>query len=235
MKQITANIYQISLSIVNVFVIEGNGLTLIDTGPAGSADKIFAELKKAGKNPYNINRIILTHLHSDHTGSAAELKRKLKVPLLAHPADATLIEKGLSSRSGNGDQPMQLSPGAINWLIYHTFIKRAPKTIEPVKIDELINENDLIPVAGGLRIIHTPGHSAGHISVLAKNEGVLIAADSCANSAGLGLSILYEDRESGIQSIRKAASHDFEKAGFGHGKLIMKDAAKQMRQVFGRI
>ncbi len=51
MQQITGNIFQISLGAVNTFLIEDNGLTLIDTGNKNSTDKIFAVIKKGGKNP----------------------------------------------------------------------------------------------------------------------------------------------------------------------------------------
>jgi len=227
MKQITDHIYQLDLGIVNAFVIEDNGLTLIDSGPKNSADKIFAAIKKAGKNPANLKQLILTHLHSDHTGSAAEIKRRLGIPVLAHPADAPLIAQGAAAR---GD--MELSPGILNWVIYNAFIRRATRTVEPVAIDTLLNDGDTLPLAGGVQVIHTPGHSAGHIALLVKNEGLLIAADICGNIPSLGLSIVYEDIDLGIQSILKAASFSFDKAIFGHGKPLMKNADKIMRETF---
>src|SRR5258708_8979786 len=125
MKQIIDCVYQIPLGVVNVFVVEDEGLTLIDTGFKGSADKIFAALKKGGKDPGDIRRIILTHAHSDHSGSVAEIKKRLNVPVWAHVEDAGLIEQGIAGR-----QPMDLSPGIINWLVYHLVIKGAGNTIE---------------------------------------------------------------------------------------------------------
>lgn len=74
MRKITDHVYQITLGAVNAFVIEDDGLTLVDTGYKGSADKIFNAIKKGGKDPKDIRRIILTHLHLDHAGSAAEIK-----------------------------------------------------------------------------------------------------------------------------------------------------------------
>ena len=228
MKQISSKVYQISLGAVNAFIINNDSdLTLVDTGMPGSADKIFAAIKKAGKHPEDIKRIILTHAHTDHAGSAAEIKRRLNVPILAHAIDAELIEQGISGR-----QPMHLTPGIINWLVYNLFIKKASHTIEPVLVDEKLADNDIIPIAGGVQVIHTPGHSAGHIALLVKNEGLLIAADICANAAGLALSTVYEDVDLGVKSIRKAASFDFDNAVFGHGGAIKQDAGKKMREKF---
>lgn len=227
MQQITQNIFQISLGAVNTFVVDDNGLTLIDTGYKGSTEKIFNAIKKAGRKPEEIKRVILTHCHPDHTGSAANIKKILRVPLFAHNADAELIEKGIGGRL-----PMHLSPGIINWLIFNIFIKPNGSAIEAVQIDERLNENDVIPIAGGIQVIPTPGHSAGHICLHIKNEGVLIAGDICANVAGLALSTVYEDRELGRKSILKAAALDFDKAVFGHGRLLSKGANKMLREKF---
>nr|WP_254244973.1 MBL fold metallo-hydrolase [Hymenobacter sp. BRD67] len=77
MKQISKRLYQISLGASNAFVIEDNGLTLVDTGVPGSTEKLFAAIRKGGKNPDAIKQIILTHWHPDHAGSAADLKQRL--------------------------------------------------------------------------------------------------------------------------------------------------------------
>ena len=225
MKQITDTIYQLSLGSVNTFVIEDNGLTLIDTGLPGGKDKIFSSLEKAGKNPADIKQIILTHCHTDHAGSAEELVTELNVPVFAHTIDAELIEQGISSR------PMTLTPGFINWMVYQLFIKKAAKIISPVKVIGL-NDNDILPIAGGIQVIHTPGHSAGHIALLIKEQGVLIAADICANFGSLAYSTLYEDILLGQKSILKAAAFSFDKALFGHGGPLLKDANKKLQEKF---
>ena len=227
MKEVAKNVYQIGLGMVNAFVIVDDGLTLIDTGNKGSMGKIFSALEKNGKNPNDIKRIVLTHCHPDHAGSAAEIQKRLNIPVWAHPEDAKLIEKGIAGR-----KPMILSPGVANWIIYNLFIKNTGNTIEPVKVDKLLNDNDIILVAGGVRVIHTPGHCAGHIALLVQNEGLLIAGDICANAMGLDLSAVYENREVGVQSILKAVSFSFDKAVFGHGNLLKSNASTKIKEKF---
>jgi glyoxylase-like metal-dependent hydrolase (beta-lactamase superfamily II) len=230
MKQISGNIYQISLGMMNVFIIEDNGLTLIDTGPKGSADKIFRAIEKGGKDPNEIKGIILTHAHPNHSGSADEIKTRLNIPILAHYKEAVLLNCGIARR-----RDMQLSPGIMNWLIFHFVIKHNEVAIDPVIIDDPLSDNHIIPIAGGIKVIHTPGHSSGHIALLIKNEGILIAGDICTNTVGLRLSVLYEDFEQGIDSIMKAAEHDFEIAVFSHGKPIFQDASRKIREKFNRL
>lgn len=226
MKKITNRLYQISLGAVNAFVIEDDGLTLVDTGLPGSTDKIFAALRKEGKNPTDIKRIILTHLHTDHTGNAADIKRQTGARVYAHHADAPLLEQGVSGR------PTTLTPGIMNRLVYQLFIKGAGNAVPPVAVEEKLSDGDVIPLLGGIQVVHTPGHSAGHVALLLPSEGVLIAADLCAHVLGLAYSTLYEDRALGQQSIQKAAALSFDTAVFGHGGPLRGQANQQLRTKF---
>lgn len=230
MKQISNKVFQISLGSVNVFLVDDDGLTLIDTGMKGSADKIFSAIKKGGKDPQNIKRIILTHAHPDHSGSAAEISKRMNIPVWIHALDADLVDKGIGVR-----EPVQLSPGIINWLIYNLFIKRSDSNIEPVTINKKLSDRENLPVAGGIEVIHTPGHCAGHVALLIKEEGVLIAADLCANLFGLALSTIYENKDLGIKSIGKASELMFDKALFGHGNPIEKNASQKLKEFYNTL
>ncbi|MBO0931260.1 MBL fold metallo-hydrolase [Fibrella aquatilis] len=228
MKQITPSLYQISLGAVNVFVIkDSDGLTLIDTGYKDSTDKIVAAIRKRGENPEAIRQIILTHAHPDHAGSAAAIKNRLGVPLLAHEQDAALVAQGVGGRSA-----ITVSPGIINWLIFKLLIKNMSPAIEAATVDQTLQHNDVLPIAGGLQVLHTPGHSAGHIALLLQKEGVLIAGDLCANVVGLDLSTVYEDRALGIESILAVSKHKFDKAVFGHGTTLTGQANRTLEAKF---
>lgn len=231
MLSVTPHLYQISLGAVNCFVIDDGpaGLVLVDTGYKDSAGKIFASIEKSGKSPAQIRRIILTHTHPDHGGSAAEIVRRTGATVIAHPSDAALAEQGIAGRL-----PHVLSPGLINWIVFTMFIKYSPNAIPRVQVDQRVNDGDVLPIAGGLQVIHTPGHSAGHIALYLPKDDVLIAGDICANMLGPGLSTVYEDRALGVQSILKATQIPFSKAVFGHGKPLLKDASAKIRAHFSR-
>jgi glyoxylase-like metal-dependent hydrolase (beta-lactamase superfamily II) len=229
MQQITPHLYQIALALVNCFVIDdkkGN-LILIDTGYEGSTDKIFSAIEKAGKSPSAISHIILTHTHPDHAGSVAEIIKRTGAKVIAHPADAALAEKGIAGRL-----PHILSPGIANWIIYNLFIKGKPNQIPAFNTDQTVTDGETLPMLEGIRIIHTPGHSAGHLALYLAKDDILIAGDICANAMGPGLSAVYEDRQLGIQSILKATQIPFGKAVFGHGKPLMENASQKIRQKF---
>jgi glyoxylase-like metal-dependent hydrolase (beta-lactamase superfamily II) len=226
MKKITNRLYQISLGAVNAFLIEDDGLTLVDTGLPGSTAKIFTALREDGKNPADIKRIILTHLHADHSGNAADIKRQTNARVYAHHTDAPLLEQGISGR------PLTLTPGLVNKLIYQLVIKGPSTAVAPVAVEEKLSDGDVIPLLGGIQVVHTPGHSAGHVALLLPSEGVLIAADLCSHVVGLAYSTLYEDQALGRQSILKASHLSFDTAVFGHGRPLRGQANQQLRAKF---
>ncbi|GAB3781996.1 MBL fold metallo-hydrolase [Spirosoma horti] len=227
-QQITPSLYQIRLGAVNAFFIKEDGLTLIDTGYPGSLTAVFKALQQAGEDSQRIKRVILTHAHPDHAGSAAAIKQAVGVPILAHQAESPLLEAGISGRS-----PIHRSPGMINWLVYNLFIKGGDGKVPAVAVDERLSHGDVLPIAGGLQVLHTPGHSVGHMALLLKNEGVLIAGDLCANVVGLDLSTVYEDRALGIKSLLAVSEFSFDTAVFGHGSPLRQQANQRIKATFG--
>lgn len=227
-RQIVPGVYEISLGFVNAFLIEADGLTLIDTGVAGSAGKILDAVRELGKQPRDIRHILVTHCHADHTGSLHELKTATGAPAYMHPVDAELVRVGRATR------PVQPGPGLFNHLLFRLFMARrrsAPTTIEPTSIDREVRDGEKLPIAGGIRAMHTPGHTAGHLSFYwPRHGGVLFAGDAGGNMFGLGYAPIYEDVRQGQASLARLACEDFAVACFGHGKAIVGGAARRFRR-----
>jgi glyoxylase-like metal-dependent hydrolase (beta-lactamase superfamily II) len=171
---------------------------------------------------------VLTHWHPDHAGSAAKLQQQLGARVVAHAAEADILEQG------GGLRPRYLTPGLVNQLVFRFFIKGVSSQIPAVRVDERVADNDVLPTAGGLRVIFTPGHSAGHMALLLERESVLIAGDMCANVAGLAYSTVNEDIGVSQQSLLKAAAIPFEQAVFGHGGPVRHNASQKLREKFER-
>ena len=227
---ITPQIYQISLKIVNVFIIRiPIGLILIDAGPAGSKPLIFEAIRKIGFQPDDIKHIIITHSHHDHSGSLADIVREVNAAVYMHPHDAMLVRKGVAYR-------FQLN--AINRLFgiitIGSLIKLPYINIKPVKQITEVNDGDWIPDRGGLRVIHSPGHWPGQIALFYPgNGGVIIAADVAENHSRLQLSSGYQDKDECLATIKRISGFDFDIAVFSHGEPILNHASEIFTTVFG--
>ncbi len=230
LMEVVPGLHQVGLGMVNAFLLLDKGeVTVIDTGIAGSGPKILAAVGQLGKRPQDVKRILVTHLHADHTGSLAELKRQTGAPVYMHKADAALVRQGIASR------PAKPAPGLIKSIVVPLAMRR-PAHVEPVQTDVELADGQDLGIAGGLCVVAAPGHAAGQVAFLwPRQGGVLIAADAASNYRGkLDYPILFEDMAAGVRSLQNLAALDYAVAVFGHGRPILKHAADQFRAKWGR-
>ena len=99
-------------------------------------------------------------------------------------------------------------------------------TTTPVEVDIQVNEGDELPILGGIKIFHTPGHTLGSISLLLPKERLLIAGDVLAHRLRLRLpsKAFTIDVAQEICSIKRLASLYFDIMCFGHGPPILYEA-----------
>ena len=225
-KPVVPGLFEVSLGFVNVFLLEAeDGLVLFDTGIPGSGRAILEAVRSIGRTPEQVRRILVTHCHGDHAGGLAELKRETGAEASMHPIDASMVRAGKSLR------PLKPAPGLINGLIGRSILRSAQDDISPAEVEHEVDDGEILPIAGGLRAIHVPGHCAGQLAFLwPEHGGVLLAADAAANVFGLGLSPVYEDQAEGERSLAKLAALDFEVACFGHGRPIGRGASAKFRR-----
>jgi len=147
------------MQMVNAHLILGpDGVVLVDAGLPGSDGKIERALAKEGREWKDIKLIVVTHAHVDHAGSAAIVCERSGAPILAHAGDAKHYSR---------ETPMTFCP--TGWF-GRLFIK-TPLMFEPYvgfEPDLLLARDDRIDLGRyGLpgTVRHTPGHTAGSISV----------------------------------------------------------------------
>jgi glyoxylase-like metal-dependent hydrolase (beta-lactamase superfamily II) len=221
-------VHVVPMGSANAFLIEGDdGLTLIDAGFPGKEAAIFEAIRGLGRSPHQLKHLIFTHGHPDHIGSAAAIVRETGARTYMHPLDIPMAE------SGGPFRPMRPAPGLLRQVLCRLFF-HPDEQLEPVAIDQLLIAGDILPIAGGIEVIHTPGHCAGQVALLWRPGRMLLAGDVCTNLTGLGDPIGFESLEGGRASQRKLASLSFDAAGFGHGAPIAGDASMHFRNKWGK-
>jgi glyoxylase-like metal-dependent hydrolase (beta-lactamase superfamily II) len=226
--QISPHLWQLKMGMVNAYLLETkDGLLLVDAGWPNKTETIFKRVQESGHNQDDIRHLVLTHGHIDHAGSAAEVRRRTGARTYAHAADLKLITKGQAERPGT-----TVTPGIIPAIAYLIFIKPGGMAYESLPVDQTLQDRETLPMANDVEVIHSPGHCAGHIALLLRQEGILIAGDICSNIMGLSYSVLNEDRALARTSILHVAAYPFERAVFGHGKPLDKRANQLLKERF---
>jgi len=172
---------------VYVFLIYGKKICLIDSGVAGSEKVILEYLERTGRSPQEISMLILTHAHPDHIGSAAAIKRISGCTLAAHADEKAWIEDvDLQAKE-------RLVPG------FFTLVGGS------VQVDRILKDGDILHLEGGpaLRVMHTPGHSPGSLSLWLAGEGALFTADAVPIAIDMPI---YQDILASVRSVQRLAS-----------------------------
>ena len=146
---------KIRMTIANAYLVRGERPVLVDTGGPGGAGEVLEALAKNGVSPEEVSLILLTHGHADHFGAAAELKRLTCAPVAAHELDAGSVR--------NGRNPY-LPTTRLRARLLKPFLPHEAPAVEP---DILFRgEMGLEQFGVRARVIETPGHTAGSVSVL---------------------------------------------------------------------
>ena len=167
--EIYPHVYIIKQLFVNLYLLVGeDDLMLIDTGLKGSRGRILGAIQEAKSTPANLKSIVITHADGDHFGGLAELQQDTHAAAYANPIEAEAIRVGKSSRT--------LSPGGIQKVLFGLVMPLFKS--QPGRIDAILAEGQEFSVLGGLKVLATPGHTPGHISLFSASTGVLFAGDS---------------------------------------------------------
>jgi glyoxylase-like metal-dependent hydrolase (beta-lactamase superfamily II) len=234
MRKVAQDVYRLSgawdqadLGAGVYLVSAGGDLTLIDTGFRNKATVIMRRIYRLGFSPSRISHIIITHHHPDHIGSLAALKNITKAKVVAHKDDVSYIDGSLPQ------------PGPFRPALYKQVAAgfKGILNTEPAAVDIQVEDNDELPMAGGIRIIHTPGHTPGSMCIYLKQKDLVFCGDLIARRLAIKLPSLAftSDIPQLKQSIKKLAERDFEVLCFGHGLPFRRNAGKRLKDFAAKV
>ncbi|MCZ7415633.1 MBL fold metallo-hydrolase [Streptomyces sp. WMMC897] len=200
---------------------EDDALTLIDSGPVGSADAIAGAVRGLGRDPGDVRHLVLTHFHEDHTGAAAEIAGWGAVTVCAHHLEAPVIRAEVA-----GDPPDMDEAPPWERDLWASLPPLTPAPPTPVHRE--VDDGDTLPFGGGARIVHGPGHTRGSIGIHLPAHGVLFTGDTVAGTGDGGAmpGVFNQDRARTLESMRGFGRLAPEIACFGHGDPVLRGAGK---------
>lgn len=219
--EIVEGVYLVEGTNVNVYLILNNqSITVIDTAIPGQLDTIVRYIKSIGRNVQDVSTIILTHCHIDHMGNVSEFKSKSGAKVLVHEEDAPFV---------SGKEKMPLPEGLLQ---RNPNMATAISNLKYLEPDTLLRDGDMI---NGLRIIHTPGHTPGSISLYDRERKVLFVGDELRyiNGEIQGPPEQFtQNMKLAIDSMSKYLDIDFEIMLSGHGEPLMPGAHEKIRKFY---
>jgi hydroxyacylglutathione hydrolase len=186
-----SNIYPVTLGFDHAYIIKDQGTIMIDGGAPKHAKTFSKSLENLSIKPEEVQLIVLTHGHWDHIGSAKEIKEITGAKIAMHQREKHWLESAL--------KPMP--PGVTNWgRIFGSIIKVFLPLIHipAADVDVVLGDEEVSLAEYGIqgKVVYTPGHSSGSVSVLLETGDVFVG-DMAMNKFPLrlspGLPIFAED------------------------------------------
>lgn len=218
-EKIAPGVYRVAAipfpNAINVLLLEDeDGWTLVDTGVGSSVGRIKDALATLGSGPEDLKRIFITHQHDDHIGGLKgilEWSPEAEVSATEHEAEVISGQRGFDLQS-------------------NPLLRRLASSAKPpgVPVGKVVGEGDFV---SGFRVISTPGHTLGHVSLLRDEDGLLFTADAFGclpRELRVGVRKAFcTDPAEAKRSAEKLLQENFSTAILAHGKPL-RDGAREM-------
>lgn len=180
---------------VQIYLVEGDPVTLIDTGVRSSLSRSGLEwaCESLGIALDEIRRVVLTHWHADHMGQVETLRRAgADLEVFVHEADAPYVEDFFGARERNIDAtdalfreygvPEDLLRRQREWRL--RLLRDEPPLCEPSRVDHRLRGGERMAFKDfELEVLHAPGHTAGHVLLHERETGTLVTGDHVMGAA----------------------------------------------------
>lgn len=234
MLEVTASAMGAQRMIYPALLWDADSAILVDTGYPGQFPNVRKAIERTGIALERIQRVIVTHHDIDHIGGLANVRCEISHPVkvMAHSEEKAFIQ--------GSKTPLKLAQLEAN-LVELPEERRAVYEIlklgfqnSYVQVDETLTDDQMLPYCGGIEVIHTPGHTLGHISLYLPASRTLIAGDALAVDNGVlratAAAINY-DATLYRTSLAKLAQLDIETVIAYHGGLYRGAAAQRIAEL----
>jgi len=176
--QVAEGVHRLTQGIANFYLIEDAGkLVLVDAGAPKDWALFSQAVHELGRRIDDVDAVLLTHAHPDHTGFAEQARTVAGARVLVHEADEEMARTGKAPSPGVGS--------VITYLVYSQFYKTlwillrgGASRIIPIRELSSFRDGETLDVPGRPRVLHAPGHTAGSAALLLEDRSVLFTGDA---------------------------------------------------------
>ncbi|MHA1954796.1 MAG: MBL fold metallo-hydrolase [Candidatus Heimdallarchaeaceae archaeon] len=214
---------KLDLFFTEVYLLKtSDGYIQFEAGMKQNLKKYLKMLDKHKIDPEEIKLIVVGHAHFDHVSALKKMKELTKAQILVHENDAEYLRKGTSSevKTLHLSSKLLMSFVPKSWIVY-----------DPVEPDIVIKDEYSLQEFGiDAKIIHTPGHTAGTVSLITKKGNAFIGC--CAHGVPLrlipGLPKIAQDIDQVISSWEKIIKEGAKTLHISHGKALTVEKMKKI-------
>lgn len=175
--QVADGVHRLTQGVSNFYLVEDGGkFVLVDAGAAGDWDLLVGALSSMGRTPEDLEAVLVTHAHSDHTGVAERARTVAGSAVWIHQADADQI-KGAKAPKNEAGMGRYLRY-AETWKTAFVLVRHRGTKVVPVAEVSTFADGESIDVPGRPRAVHMPGHTSGMSAVYFGSRSALMTGDS---------------------------------------------------------
>ncbi len=234
MLEISIDILAQNMMINPTLIWDDETVVLVDAGIPNSITEIKRAMEEAGVPFKSLNKIIVTHQDIDHIGGINEIVQELPhVEVIAHTEDKPYIQKEkklLRLKNSNILERINALPEDQRKKNLDMFQNTY------AKVDTTLKDEEELDYCGGIMVIHTPGHTPGHICLYHKKSKTLIVGDAMnvidGQLVGPNTSSLSEEEsQKALNSLKKFVKYDIEGVICYHGGLFNNNPNKRIEEL----
>ena len=203
-----------------VYLIEGrDSLTLVDSGTPGSGRNVNRYLRSIGRDAADIEYILMTHSHPDHTAAAFGIAKRTGAKIVAHPLDSKVHSNGEVS---------------LSYMGVFTSVRLPIPFLRFTAVAQLVDDGDVLPIGDGMRVLHTPGHTPGSLCYLDESRSLIFTGDtlfSDGNRISRSVPFPGSSFDRYRESVHRLADIPIETLCGGHGSPMVGGASLALREL----